>query len=229
MKYKSIPQMFRTIFVEEGIIGFWKGAGSGMVYYAAFNAIEFAVYKQALDYTRNAFVSGAIASSAAMLLTYPMDIIRTRMSLSLHNNLLTVIQSMLRHEGGVMAFYRGLSMTMVQVVPGMTITFGVHHQLRDGMGDWWAASLAAILSKTLVMPLDVLRKRHQIRLNTLKLVMERTAKVKQHTFMWKQLQELWRREGVRGSFAGWTMAVMKAAPAAAITFTVYGLCHDNKS
>ena len=87
---------------------------------------------------------------------------------------------------------------MLQVVPGMAITFGVYHQLRDVMGDWWAASIAAILSKTLVMPLDVLRKRHQIRLNTLKLVLDRDGRVEQGAFLWRQLQELWRREGSEG-------------------------------
>ena len=113
---------------------------------------------------------------------------------------------------------------MLQVVPSMAITFGTYNQLKDLWGDWWAASIAAILAKTLVMPLDVLRKRHQIRLNTLKLALDKTANVENGPFIWRQLRELWRKEGMRGCFAGWTMAVMKAAPAAALTFTVYGFC-----
>lgn len=195
-----------------------------MVFYAGFNAIEFTVYGQCLGRTNSAFVSGAIASSAAMLMTYPLDIIRTRMSLSLNNNLPTTIKAMLKNEGGILAFYKGLSPAMLQVVPGMAITFGVHNQLKDMMGDWWSASIAAILAKTLIMPLDVLRKRHQIRSNTLRLILTKTAKVERGEFMWRQLQELWRKEGMRGCFAGWTMAVVKAAPTAAFTFTVYGFC-----
>lgn len=195
-----------------------------MVFYAGFNAIEFTVYRQAMKYTESAFVSGAIAASVAMLVTYPLDIIRTRMSLSFNNNLPNTIKAMLKHEGGIGAFYKGLSPAMLQVVPGMAITFGIYNQLKDMMGDWWAASIAAIVAKTTIMPLDVLRKRHQICSNTLKLILNRTAKVEKDKFVWRQLQELWRREGMRGCFAGWTMAVMKAAPAAALTFTVYGFC-----
>lgn len=126
------------------------------------------------------------------------------------------------------AFYRGIASALVQVVPQMGVAFGVHAELRGRLGDFWAGGLGGIAGKTVAMPLDVVRRRYQVHwsskpgayaVSNLASLLPTSRKRLVH-----ELAAIARREGIRGLFAGWTMAVAKAAPATAITFAVYGWC-----
>lgn len=210
---------------------FWKGTIPGTALYAAYGSIEFRVFKSTLLTTLapSPFIRGAIAAGVATTLTYPLDIIRTRSTLQArYSPIATIVSDIYCKEGGLSAFYRGMASALVQVVPQLGVAFGVHAELREGLGDFWAGALGGVAGKTVVMPLDVVRRRYQVHWSSnpasyavpnLACLLPASRKR-----LLRELAAIATREGIRGLFAGWIMAITKAASATAITFAVYGWC-----
>ena len=76
--------------------------------------------------TPERLTAGAIAGSVSVLVTYPLDIARTRLSIlaltqkesdMLSNGMMRTIRHIYKNEGGLFALYRGVSPTILGVAP----------------------------------------------------------------------------------------------------------------
>jgi solute carrier family 25 thiamine pyrophosphate transporter 19 len=179
------------------------------------------------------FLKGATAAAGATTLTYPFDLLRTRMVLlsSSHLSLLSVLRNIIAKEGPL-GLFKGYSLTVSQVLPYMGAIFAVHdtalqsikaRALFRGKEELVAGGTAGLLCKTCFMPIDVLRRRFQI----LRATGTASASVYQnHTYLLSKsktalIRHMWQHEGIRGFFRGWSMAVVKTTPTTAITFFIY--------
>ena len=98
-KYGSMLHAFRVIAREEGLRGFWKGNGAAVILYCGYGAVQFSTFAECkrmlierdrrLGHDADAagrkamrdFMSGAAAGTAATVVTYPFDLLRTRLAL----------------------------------------------------------------------------------------------------------------------------------------------------
>lgn len=144
--YKSVLQGVREVFSKEGITGFWKGFTPGLMGIAQ-NAIQFAIYDSlklrygdnTSDRSKNStkletsqyLTFSAVAKLVATVLTYPYQVVRTRMQLQSTHRLpmLTVIANVYRKEG-VSALYKGLLANLLRVVPATCTTLVVYENVR---------------------------------------------------------------------------------------------------
>jgi len=67
-------------------------------------------------------MSSPFLGLSAVLLTYPLDIVRTRLAFQstgehFYTGVLHTLQSIMQHEGGVKALYRGIVPTILGMVP----------------------------------------------------------------------------------------------------------------
>jgi solute carrier family 25 thiamine pyrophosphate transporter 19 len=174
VKYKGLWPTAKIIFKEEGFFAFWKGNLSAEYLYLTYGAVQFYTLDKmhqflsphcSLGMTR--FLSGAIAGLMATTATYPFDLLRTRFAVQqgLYKGILPAIQQIYQQEG-LKGFYRGLWPTYLQILPTMGLIFWsqpLFSQLGQdiGLGSFWShfigGGCAGILSKTVVMPLDVMR------------------------------------------------------------------------
>jgi len=79
-------------------------------------------------------VVGAVAGVVGTTCIYPIDMIKTRLQSSIKGTYLgplDVIQKILRNEGGVGAFYRGLSANLVGVTPEKAIKLAANEYFRE--------------------------------------------------------------------------------------------------
>lgn len=86
--YRGMFHTMQTIVAHEGIPGLWKGNVPAEMLYMAYGAAQFLAYRETslmiskLPYNVNnnvkSFVAGAVAGGAATLVTYPLDLLRTR-------------------------------------------------------------------------------------------------------------------------------------------------------
>ncbi len=86
--YKGILPTMRTIVVQEGIRGLWKGNIPAELLYLSYGAVQFLAYREFnvlistvhMDVSNpvRSFLAGAAAGGVATSVTYPLDLLRTR-------------------------------------------------------------------------------------------------------------------------------------------------------
>ena len=86
--YRGILSTMRTIVLQEGIRGLWKGNVPAELLYMSYGAVQFLAYREATVLLKTlpvkipdsvtSFVAGAAAGGAATITTYPLDLLRTR-------------------------------------------------------------------------------------------------------------------------------------------------------
>lgn len=151
----------------------------------------------------------------------------------MYTGILAGVRTIYRDEGP-RGFFRGSSAAVAQIVPYMGTFFLLYESLRPvlsdqhgsfsvaslpfGSGDAVSGVIASILSKTLVFPLDLVRKRLQVQGPTRGLY---EGGVGEYRGVIGGLRKVIREDGVRGCYRGLSVSLWKAAPASAVTMWVY--------
>ena len=155
---------------EEGFAGFMRGNGINCLRIAPYSAVQFTTYELCKNYLRNEatgeldvvrkLTAGAIAGIASVVSTYPLDLVRSRISIASANMYneaksttpSTLSQEALRsqiaakqkkipgiwgmttkvylEEGGLRGLYRGCVPTSVGVAPYVALNFYFYEAAR---------------------------------------------------------------------------------------------------
>ncbi|XP_058023895.1 mitochondrial thiamine pyrophosphate carrier-like [Ahaetulla prasina] len=189
-KYHGIWQAAGKIFQEEGITAFWKGHVPAQLLSITYGAVQFVSFEfltklvhhgtpyDARDFTVH-FICGGLSACAATVTVQPLDTLRTRLAAQgepkIYRNLRHAVVSMYQKEG-LLTFYRGLTPTIIAIVPYAGFQFSFYSFLKR-MYNWIApsdemkkgnirnlvcGSCAGVLSKTLTYPFDLFKKRLQV-------------------------------------------------------------------
>ncbi|PJF19347.1 Mitochondrial nad transporter [Paramicrosporidium saccamoebae] len=133
--YSGALDAFSSIWKEEGLRGFYKGATVSVVG-VSHVAIQFPLYEwlkriQVSDPADlsplNILLASTVAKVLASTVTYPHEVIRTRLQIqrSQHSRFMgvfNVIRKTFKREG-IRGFYRGLYANIVRVIPASGVTF----------------------------------------------------------------------------------------------------------
>ncbi|XP_003743297.1 graves disease carrier protein homolog [Galendromus occidentalis] len=255
--YKNLGVLsgLRGIVSKEGFIGLYKGNGAMMVRifpYAAVQFVSFETYKTVFKESAlgryNAHVSKFLAGSAAgvtaVLATYPLDMVRARLAFQVngqhvYSGILDTVVSICRKEGGILALYRGLSPTLIGMVPYAGINFYVFEQMKavllqrlpiifaqinennsGGMqlnvpGKLVCGGVAGAIAQTVSYPMDVARRRMQLSLMY-------TEMNKYNVGLVQALMLTWKEHGVvKGLYRGMSANYFRAVPMVAVSFSTY--------
>ncbi|CAN8030891.1 unnamed protein product, partial [Ixodes persulcatus] len=190
-KYTSILHGTLCILREEGFTAFWKGHVPAQMLSVVYGGVQFSSYEYLLKRSDSTlgreavirwsntvhfacgFTSGCVSTAVA----HPFDVIRTRLVAQLEPKTYTSISQAVRlmwRQEGPRSFYRGMLPTLLQIGPLSGFQFGFYHffthlwtlLLEDdanvtGMRSVACGALSGIVSKTLVYPLDLIKKRLQ--------------------------------------------------------------------
>ena len=212
---------------------FWKGNTAGIALYASYNSIQFAVYDRLLHSSGWSFGSGGIAALLSTSITYPFDLIRTRMTLSKsRSGMLNEFRTVISSNEGFRGLFKGYFLTIGQVVPYMGCIFATHNILSNNLNlpEFVAGATSGFICKTIFMPFDVFRRRLQLfqtHPEQFCLDPKVLGYTKRSSSRIDLLKTMWKREGMKSFYRGWSMAVIKSTPATAITFTVHKLIKEH--
>jgi solute carrier family 25 (mitochondrial thiamine pyrophosphate transporter), member 19 len=217
---------------KEGLGALWKGNTAGVCLYASYNSVQFLVFDYMKGHSTNPLIGGSMAALVATSVTYPFDLIRTRMTLAKNSGMFKYVYGLLRGSEGPAGLFKGYLLTASQVVPYMGCVFAVHAQLSQKwkVSDFVSGSAAGFVCKSAFMPVDVFRRRLQLfkaqpeEFNLLG--RDSLAYAQSSKDRFELLRRMWRLEGFRAFYRGWSLAVLKSAPATGITFAVHGFVKE---
>jgi len=138
VKYRGIGHGLKTVFLEEGFKGLYKGWGAtlgGIAPYIAINFTTFDVLKKTIKPDRNDqwfdvqnLSIGGLAGGVAATLTYPTDVVRRRMQcvgmagFPVYSSVADCVSTMYKVEGAT-SLYKGMVPCWLKVMPSMAISF----------------------------------------------------------------------------------------------------------
>jgi len=137
-KPDGIAQVVKSLYREGGFLIFWRGLSASLLGLSHV-AIQFPVYEQMKAVARRRSENGiespldillasGISKICATTLTYPHEVMRSRMmdhrsvNSSKGMGIVTTFRQILRKEGPL-AFYSGLRIGLIRVLPNCCITF----------------------------------------------------------------------------------------------------------
>jgi len=237
-QYKSLgPQLVR----EEGILSLWKGNSAAVIRVIPYMSLTFlgyekynGLYSNVNSLTLRHLMAGSSAGVTAVLITYPLDLVRARLAMQERNALKHQYKGVFdalvtipkRH--GFAALYRGISPTLVGVAPYNGLKFAAYDAIKYYSRKFtgkteetlpvqfrlFAGGLAGLIAQTFTYPMDVLRRRMQ----TFDGVGSRYSSVT------AGLREIVAEEGIRrGLYRGLTLNYLKTIPNVMIYMSLYDI------
>ncbi|CAD6505324.1 BgTH12-00815 [Blumeria graminis f. sp. triticale] len=252
-EYKvSVGKGLLKMWKEEGWRGFMRGNGTNCIRIVPYSAVQFgsySIYKKFLVTTPEAELSsfkrlicGGAAGITSVFFTYPLDIVRTR--LSIQSSSFTAIDRsapknlpgmwatmviMYKTEGGMLALYRGIIPTVAGVAPYVGLNFMTYELVRsyftpDGdknpsaLRKLGAGAISGAVAQTCTYPFDVLRRRFQI--NTM------SGLGYQYKSILDAVKIIVAQEGIKGMYKGIVPNLLKVAPSMASSWLSFEVTRD---
>ncbi|KAF4461730.1 mitochondrial carrier [Fusarium albosuccineum] len=248
----SVGQALGKMWKEEGWRGFMRGNGTNCIRIVPYSAVQFSSYN---FYKRNIFenypgadlsplsrlICGGIAGITSVFFTYPLDIVRTRLSIQSASfaelgerpqklpGMWATLVHMYKTEGGMSALYRGIIPTVAGVAPYVGLNFMVYESVRkyltpegeqnpNATRKLLAGATSGAVAQTCTYPFDVLRRRFQI--NTM------SGMGYQYKGITDAIRVIVMREGVKGLYKGIVPNLLKVAPSMASSWLSFEMTRD---
>lgn len=151
--YAGLLDCLRSVVQREGMGALYKGLGTSVIGIVPYAGIDLAVNSAFKDVASRVYSArgeepgvsavlacGMISSTMAMLMTYPINLVRTRLQASgmpgtpEYAGPLDVVRQAVR-AGGLSALYQGLLPNLLKVLPATSISYAVYDRLcKDAPG-----------------------------------------------------------------------------------------------
>ena len=191
--------LLASIYRAEGLRGLWRGNGVNIARVIPSYAVRFSVFGNLSDFATaypllaNPFVAGSLSGLASSLASYPLETLRTRISVS--GSLLDALR-----QGSL---YAGCSLTVLETMPYAALSLGTYTYLTSRGNDKIVSGFSAGIAATLIcFPLDTLRRNKIV-----------SPSVSVGTLAGR----LWESNGIRRFYRGIGVALTKTPPTVALT------------
>lgn len=239
-RFRYALRWLRHGYRTDGLLSLWRGNTATLariVPYSAINFMSFEQYKRLLGVNKpgspgyRRFLAGSLAGTTGQLATYPLDRARAVMAVTPgkeYRNLFVVFIKIFREEG-FLALYRGLTPTLLGVIPYAGTSFYTYETLKQAAikrkgGDedhpmlpsplerLASGAVAGLLGQTASYPLDIVRRRMQ--------TATQLGKGDKYNSVIGTLVTVYRNEGIfRGLYKGLSMNLIKGPVAVSIAYT----------
>ncbi|CAM8911007.1 unnamed protein product [Rhodiola kirilowii] len=261
IKYNGTIQGLKYIWRTEGFRGLFKGNGANCARIVPNSAVKFFSYEQASKgilymYRQQEgneeaqltpllrLGAGACAGIIAMSATYPLDMVRGRLTVQTekspyqYRGMFHGLSTIIRQEGA-RSLYRGWLPSVIGVIPYVGLNFAVYESLKDwliksrpfGLGEDTELSVvtrlacgaaAGTVGQTVAYPLDVIRRRMQmVGWKDASSVVTGGKAPLEYTGMIDAFSKTVRHEGFGALYKGLVPNSVKVVPSIAIAFVSY--------
>uniref|UniRef100_A0A5B7BWB7 Mitochondrial substrate carrier family protein B-like n=1 Tax=Davidia involucrata TaxID=16924 RepID=A0A5B7BWB7_DAVIN len=245
LRKASIWREASRIVGEEGFRAFWKGNLVTIAHRLPYSSVSFYAFERYKNILHSILgleghrenvsadlcirlVGGGLAGITAASVTYPLDLVRTRLAAQTnviyYRGIWHALHTISREEGAF-GLYKGLGATLLGVGPNLAISFSVYDTLRS----YWQSerpgdstvlvslacgSLSGIASSTATFPLDLVRRRMQLEGAGGRARVYKTG-------LFGTFGHIFRTEGLHGLYRGILPEYYKVVPSVGILFMTY--------
>ncbi|KAL1356505.1 hypothetical protein HN51_008510 [Arachis hypogaea] len=242
----SVSRIAKT----EGFLGFYRGNGASVARIIPYAALHYMSYEEYRRWIMLTFpdvskgptldlMAGSLSGGTAVLFTYPLDLIRTKLAYQVVSPEKLNVSGMVHNEqvyrgiqdcfaktyreGGIRGLYRGVAPTLVGIFPYAGLKFYFYEEMKRHVPEEYkksimvkltCGSVAGLLGQTFTYPLEVVRRQMQVQT----LLASDNAELKG---IMKSLVVIARNQGWKQLFSGLSINYIKVVPSVAIGFTVY--------
>ncbi|XP_073670408.1 mitochondrial adenyl nucleotide antiporter SLC25A23 isoform X1 [Paramisgurnus dabryanus] len=229
----------RAMVKEGGLTALWRGNGINVLKIAPETAIKFLAYEQIKCLIRGSkeggtlkvherFLAGSLAGATAQTIIYPMEVLKTRLTLrktGQYSSVADCAKQILQKEG-VRAFYKGYLPNILGIIPYAGIDLAVYETLKNAWLQRHTATSADPGVLVLVGCGTVSSTCGQLASYPLALIrtrMQAQASVKggPQLSMLTLFRSIIAQEGVVGLYRGIAPNFLKVIPAVSISYVVY--------
>lgn len=239
-RFRYAIRWLRHGYRTEGFLSLWRGNSATMARILPYAGIQFMSHEQyktmlKVDQKETPkimrFVAGSLAGVTGQLVTYPLDKVRAVMAVTNrkgeYKSLVQVVLKIKREEGWL-AWYRGLTPTMLGVIVYAGTSFFTYGTLKEAAAKHYSnpesgpgvverllsGAIAGLLGQTSSYPLDIVRRRMQTGVAL--------GKGNKYSSVTGTLIHILRNEGIRrGLYKGLSMNFIKGPIANSISFTTF--------
>ncbi|XP_062260978.1 mitochondrial adenyl nucleotide antiporter SLC25A24-like [Platichthys flesus] len=233
----SLVGGFKQMIKEGGPSSLWRGNGINVLKIAPETAIKFMAYEQYKKLlstegqkieTHKRFMAGSMAGATAQTAIYPMEVLKTRLTLrktGQFSGVFDCAKQILRKEG-VKAFYKGYIPNLLGIIPYAGIDLAVYESLKN---TWLShhpkdsanpgilvllgcATISSTCGQLASYPLALVRTRMQA---------QASLDSSDQPAMSSLVKRIIAQEGFFGLYRGILPNFMKVIPAVSISYVVY--------
>lgn len=232
---KNIYDSFKYIYRQEGFTGLYKGNLINIYRVLPAYLLKFPLNdignKYLLKKKNNNNLKyyeklgvGIFSGAIQVSLTYPLDFLRTRLSLDknmfdLYNkNLIQYAKHIIETEK-IINLYKGYTTSILLYPIYVGLQFSIYGQCRENnLNTFLSGGIAGLLAQTIAFPGDVIKR--QLQLNGV------NNNKNKYNGMIDCIHKIYIKEGIPGFYTGLKINIIKCIPGAAIQFTVYDYCKN---
>lgn len=245
-KLGTIVSASKKLYRSQGLLSFWKGNIIACIRLFPYNAIQFAVFNELrskkenptfMNALYNNAVVGSISGLSATMITYPLDVVKTRMvvnhvnkSNAYYKGYIDITKKIIRDEG-VLAFYKGLLPSAIGISMYSGGLFMAYELVIVSLGKpiweitpkehFISGCIAAIFAQTFSFPFDTIRKKMHAQSKTVHAYMRPDI---EFSGMIDAFRQTIKKNGFVGLWSGNFANLLKVLPFAGTTFMVYASC-----
>ena len=240
----------KSVAQREGFRSLWKGNLVSVIHKVPYGSVNYYAYEYTKvrilrpywksDTDPGIFVRfgcGLVGGACASSLTYPLDIVRTRLATATKDGgtIIGTMKDLIQSEGGVSALSRGLPATVMCQSLNLAVNFAIYESLQVQLiklekdlvskflgpeyvtsrqrGSWISSLICGACAGTtaslIVFPLDLVRRRQQISSTP--------------TSIPAVVKSVLAADGFKGLYRGIVPELVKVVPAVAMNFYFYEL------
>lgn len=252
----GILRSLQCILKNEGLLGLYKGNAASVIRAVPYAALHFMTYEQYRRWMTDYYpgncpgdavelFAGSLAGGTAILLTYPLDMVRTRLAHQVnagpHDKTpntfhrvpypaacrgISNVLSQVYKEHGFRGLYCGVAPTLYGMLPYAGLKFYIYAKLKSAVPadqrnylstKLACGAMAGLIGQTFIYPLDVVRRQMQMQTAyTMEVHTKRSCNSTLHGLL-----SIARMQGWQQLFAGLGINHMKLVPSVAIGFAAY--------
>ena len=239
-EYISLRQSLSKILLEDGIKGLYYGNGANIIRILPVYSLKFMfndLYKtfflnknQSIkDITfKQLMMSGMLAGISQSTITYPLETIRTRLSIDnnmgRYNGIINCGIHTVKKEG-IKALYKGYSVTFLSTPIYVGLQMSLYEifkrQIKENniSGNYTILCMlcgasAGLIAQTTAYWGDTIKKQMQTD----------GIKQKKYTGLYDCVTKIYKKNGIKGFYPGIKLNSIKCIPEASIQFVVYDIC-----